>query len=365
MRRRILLMSYCLDLGGSERQLTEVARSLDPAAFEVHVGCEKPGGLRTAELEAAGIPIVAFPMTSFFSVNAIRQAARLMGYIRQHRIDLVHAFDVPMDVFAVPAARLSGRPVVLSSQRAHRSLTSGPRLRILRMADRIVDGVVVNCEFIRRHLIEDEGVKPSKIHLCYNGLNLDAFPFHEPRGTNVGIICALRPEKNLPLLIRAFAQVIREVPAAKLLIVGSGPMLPGLEALVAELHLARAMKFEPATRDVADRLREIDVFVLPSTTEALSNALMEAMACGCAVVASDVGGNPELVGRQERGLLFSSGDVNGLATAVVKLLRDEELRCSFGRAARAFMKSNFSIERSAKRMGEIYEGFLNKRSFNS
>ena len=108
-RKRILLLSYCLDYGGSERQLTEVARSVDPAMYEVHVGCMRRGGLREPELREAGIRIVEFPMTSFFSIGAVYQTFRLISYIHSNQIDLVHAFDVPMDVFGAPAAKLSLR----------------------------------------------------------------------------------------------------------------------------------------------------------------------------------------------------------------------------------------------------------------
>ena len=127
MKRRVLLLSYCLDYGGSERQLAEIARSMDPDTYEMHVGCLECSGLREPELRAAGIPIVQFPMRSFFSFDAVVQSLRLVSYIHRHKIDLVHAFDVPMDIFGAPAAKLSLRPVVLTSQRAHRSLTQGAR----------------------------------------------------------------------------------------------------------------------------------------------------------------------------------------------------------------------------------------------
>src|SRR5277367_2740352 len=290
--KRVLLMSYSLDLGGSERQLTEVAKALDRRRFEVHVGCQVAKGIRAEELRAAGVSLAEFPMSSYFSLRALAAAAELSRYIRRNRIDLVHAFDVPMDVFALPVARLHRRTTVLGSQRAHRSLTTGPRLFVLRAMDRAVDGIVVNCEYMRRHLIDEEHTPPEKIHLCYNGIDTNLFApgegAQQERPLTVGSVCALRAEKNLSLLLRAFVETRETSPDVRMTITGDGPMRAELETLAGDLNLGDCFQLLPGTRDVPGRLREIDVFVLPSRTEALSNSLMEAMSCGCAAIASRV-----------------------------------------------------------------------------
>jgi glycosyltransferase involved in cell wall biosynthesis len=361
MKRRVLLLSYCLDYGGSERQLAEIARSMDPDTYEMHVGCLECSGLREPELRAAGIPIVQFPMRSFFSFDAVVQSLRLVSYIHRHKIDLVHAFDVPMDIFGAPAAKLSLRPVVLTSQRAHRSLTQGARLRILRATDHIADGIVVNCETIRRHLIEDEHVRADRIHLCYNGLDEKFFAFRErgeAEGITIGCVCALRPEKNLALLIDAFFMITRVCGGCRLLLVGSGPSEAALKELVARKELQGLVTFVPANSDVPGWLDQIDIFVLPSKTEAFSNSLMEAMACGCAVIASDVGGNPELIGKDERGLLFQEGNLTDLVEKLAGFVKLPELRRNKARAARAFVEEKLTLRASVARMAEIYEQFL-------
>jgi glycosyltransferase involved in cell wall biosynthesis len=359
-----MLTSYSLDLGGSERQLTEVAKALDPARFEVHVGCQIAQGIRVTELVKAGIPIAEFPMRSYASPDAVRAAFQLARYIRRHGIELVHAFDVSMDVFAVPVARAAGCRIVLSSQRAHRELTTGLRLPLLRFTDRLVNGIVVNCEHIRRHLIQDEDVSPDRIHLCYNGLDLEQFPVRADRTgetLTLGTICALRPEKNLPLLLRAFKRLRDGEAQRRLMIIGGGPQEAELKKLASDLDLGSSMEFIPATRDVPHWLQQIDIFVLPSRSEALSNSLMEAMACGCAVVASDVGGNPELTGAAgERGLLFPTEDEAALVESLEKLLKDPNLRARLGFSAAHFIRGEMSIESSVNRMAQIYSSFLER-----
>ncbi len=354
----ILLMARELGLGGTERQLTEIARALDRKQFTPHVGCLHAEGLRGAELEAAGVPIVRFPMQSLYRPSAIGAARQMGRYLKQHRIQLVHTFDVPMNLFGVPVARAYRTPVVLSSQRAFRDLTPGMHRRLLRVTDHLVDGIVVNCEALRQHLIGDERVPAKRIHVCYNGIDTAAFQPGQRTGGNpvtIGVVCALRPEKGLPTLVEAFAQV----PGTQLVMVGSGPMLPELQRQAAALGVLDRCHFEPTTNRVADWLRKIDVFVLPSLSEALSNSLMEAMSCGCAVTASSTGGNIELIQSNITGLLFPPGDAAALAVNLRTLARNESLRMRLAANASRFIREGFSLERSAARMAEIYQRCLN------
>jgi glycosyltransferase involved in cell wall biosynthesis len=140
--------------------------------------------------------------------------------------------------------------------------------------------------------------------------------------------------------------------------VGSGSMLADLEKRAAERGILDACIFQPATSRVVDWLRHIDVFVLPSLSEAFSNSLMEAMACGCCAIASSVGGNPELVEDGKRGLLFAPGDTAGLERALQEVILDANLRRRLADAGRDFVRANFSRETAARRMGEIYSALL-------
>jgi glycosyltransferase involved in cell wall biosynthesis len=357
-------MARQLDQGGSERQLAETAKALDRSRFTPHVGAFRPGGLRWRELNAAGVPLVHFPVPS---IASLKGAFAISGYIRRHGIRLVHTFDTPANVYGVPAARMAGAPAVLSSQRAHRDLA--PRFRrLMRLTDFLADGIVVNCEFLRRHLIEDERVPAGRIHLCYNGIDVDVF--HSERGCRpealsnasvvAGVVCALRPEKGLDTLLEAFALVRTRQPGMKLAIVGSGPCEEDLRAQAAALGVLQDCVFQPATSNVAPWLRGIDIFVLPSLTEALSNSLMEAMSCGCCVVASRVGGNPELVADGETGLLFGQRDVPGLALALNRLIDQPSWRAELARNASRLIRENFRLDLTARRMEEVYAALLSR-----
>lgn len=357
----ILLMVRELGIGGTERQLVETARFLQRDRFAPHVGCFRPDGLRRRDLEQAGVPILHLPVYSFKSAAVVKAAAQLIRYIHRHRIQIVHSFDAPLNVFAVPVARLAGTPAVLSSQRGDRNLTTQRLKRLLRITDRLADAVVVNCEYMKRYLIDEERVPELKVRLCYNGIDTDQYR-RRRSGTVassgqvvIGTVCALRPEKGVDTLIRAFAAVQR--PGAALVIVGGGPEEARLKALCAESGVENC-HFEPATNDVADWLNRIDIFVLPSRSEALSNSLMEAMACGCCPVASRVGGNPELIEHGQNGLLFQPDAVDELAHSLRELLDDETRRRSLALAASAKITSRFTFANAAETMQGIYESVL-------
>jgi glycosyltransferase involved in cell wall biosynthesis len=172
----------------------------------------------------------------------------------------------------------------------------------------------------------------------------------------------LRPEKALDLLQEAFARIRHLKPGMKLLLVGSGPELSRLQHNCLRLGIQDDCVILPATSQVPQFLRALDIFVLCSRSEAFSNTLLEAMACGCCAVGSRIGGTPELIGNDERGLLFRPGDAGDLAEKLVTLIGNESLRRKFGNRAAEFARTKLSIEIAAGRMAEIYEMMLRRKT---
>jgi glycosyltransferase involved in cell wall biosynthesis len=354
--------------GGTERQLTEIARSLDRKLFTPYVGAFRPYGPRAEDLREAGVPVLEIPVPSF-RPGSVWRGARSFGRIVAARgIHLVHTFDYPAGLFGVPAARWYRVPCVISSQRSFRSLRTPNVRRLLRLTDRWSDRVVVNCRALEQDLVEREGVPPARVALCYNGVDTARFS-PTPRASLeplsgaslvVGTVGVLRPEKGFHLLLEAFAQATLP-PDARLVIVGDGPQRAALQSQASKLGIASRCLLQPATRDVATWLRAIGVFVLPSLSEAFSNALLEAMACGCAPVASDAGGNPELVEDGSTGLLFPVGSSSQLAACLSRLAADPGLRQRLAHAAAARAATDFSLSAAATRMGEIYAGLLTEK----
>ena len=365
----ILLFVRELNHGGIERDVAKLAMWLDRSRFEPHVACYSPRGMRYEDLRAAGVPILPLPVSAVVSRSAISAAFPLRRYIALHQIRIVHAFD-PSATFAVPLSRILGVPVVMSSQLGSRSLNSSWTRRLMRLTDRLVDAVVVNCEAMRRHLVEDEHVPPERILLCRNGVDTSEFypsrtpgPHRPPDAQVViGVVAVLRPEKALHVLQEAFARLAGDSPRKKLVFVGGGPELDRLRTNAARLGIEPCSLFVPSTTDVAGWLRSMDIFVLPSILEAFPNAMLEAMACGCAVIGSRVGGIPELIGDEERGLLARPGDAVGLADKINCLINNEDLRRELGARAASFAAEHLTMENNAARAAHIYDQLLSQKS---
>lgn len=363
-RYPILLLVHALGPGGTERQVAEIAKNLNPDRFEVHVAAVLATGMRATELAQAGIPVLELPLRSLYGPSTLRSLRRLRNYLKTHHIQIVHTFDAPLNIFAAPVARFSGTPVVLTSQRCYRELVGAKYHPLMLFAHRIADAVVANCEAMRLHLQSAYGVPDRKIRVLYNGLDASVFhaagrqrmPELQDDALVIGSVGLLRPEKCLNLLVEAFAEVHRRNPALKLVLVGSGEELPRLRGMAADLGLGDSCRFEPASANVVPWLRSIDIFVLPSRSEALSNSLLEAMACGCCPVASRVGGNPELVIPGETGLLFESGDAGALARALETLIGNPDLRLRLAAQAAA-ASARFSVGAAAQRAEQIYLEF--------
>jgi glycosyltransferase involved in cell wall biosynthesis len=365
----VLLLARELTHGGSERQLAEMAKALDRRRFTAHVGCVMGQGSRGDELRAAGIPVIEFRMTSLASRGALDAAASLRLYVKTHAVKVIHAFDSPMAAFAAPVGRLFTRArVVLTSQRCFEDTIYPPQRWQVRVAHRLAHGTVANCDATRRHLIEHYHLPESKIRVCRNGLDAARFPAG-PRSLPtalagaslvIGTVSVLRPEKGLRLLLQAFAAMRKEAPGAKLLMVGSGPEREGLIALSESLGIANDCHFEPAASNVSPWMRSIDIFVQPSLSEALSNSIMEAMASGCCVIASDVGGNPELVEHGKSGLLFPRGDADALAAQLRSVIGQRNLIGVYAANGCERIRTEFTLAAAAEKMQSIYDEFLNR-----
>ncbi|HEY7304975.1 MAG TPA: glycosyltransferase family 4 protein [Bryobacteraceae bacterium] len=364
----IVLVVRELGSGGIERDVAKLALSLDRSRFCCHVAAYQAEGVRASELRAAGVPILRLDVPNLKSTRALRTAIQFGGFLRKNRIKLVHAWDASV-VFAAPLARLLRVPVILSSVLGHRDLLDARSRKQFQSTDRLVDAIVVNCEAMRKHLIQDCSVSPGHIELCYNGVNTGEFypaDVAKPEPVSsasfvIGAVCVLRAEKNLELLQEAFARIAPLVPNSKLLLVGSGPELPKLQANGRRLEIQNHCIFAPAVPAVAPFLRAIDIFVSCSISEAFSNSVLEAMACGCCVVGSRVGGTPELIADGERGLLFESGNVEELVAKLTMLVKDASLRKRLAANAAAFASYSLSMERNVQCMSRIYETMLQQK----
>jgi len=359
----ILFAAWALDHGGGERQLATAALNLNRQLFTPHV-LSIEGGIWEAPLRKAGISLERLPVTSFFNARAAVEAWRLRRWLIKRRIRLVLTFDYTMNVFVVPVARSVPDIVALSSQRCELSLVPERYQAATRWIHRGATGVLVNSPHLVHDLTQQCAVPTNRIHVCPNGL--DTSHFHSAGRTRlpelsnarlvVGTASVLRPEKNVHLLIEAFAAASQ--PEDRLVIVGGGVELGRLTALATSLGVAERCLFIPPTGDVAPWLRSMDVFVLASRSEGQSNALMEAMACDCCVLAADIGGNRGLVTPSLNGLLFANEDVDSLQERLAESLTNASSRERMALAAASAIEQNYSWPVAVERMQRTFTELL-------
>jgi glycosyltransferase involved in cell wall biosynthesis len=365
----ILLTVRMLDQGGCERDLARVALNIDRSRFEPHVGCFFRTGVRLPDLTNAGIPVAEFPLRGLKSPNSVYQTLRsFRAYTRAHNIRLLHTYDGPTAMFLIPLARLAGIPVLLSSQLSLRELNSNREQGFLRLSDRLVSRIVVNSKAVLDDLVSNFGIPKNKLVLVYNGVDTLIFRSGEkfrPHGIDdaplvIGSIAALREEKQLHLLIEAFAAARGVRPGVKLLIVGGGYDEQRLRRTAADLNVEDGIVWIPAQTNVAEWMRAIDIFVLPSRSESFPNGLLEAMASGCCPVGSRVGGIPELIEDGKSGLVFPSGNAVALADCLRSLLTDDALRLRLAQAAYERAHSLFTLEKFVANTSRLYTTLLSE-----
>ena len=358
----ILLLVQSLGHGGCERDAAKLAIGLDRNQFTPHVGTLREGGFRLAAVRDAGIPIINFPVTSFMKASVVSAAKQFRDYCVAHGIQIVHAFDVPTDIFGSLAARYSKLPAIVTAQLSFRTLVAWRERMLLRVADRCSNVIVVNSQAVGDSLIRNYAVPSEKIYLCYNGVNSEEFhpgqakqpEFLANASVVVGSVCVMRPEKRVDWLIRSFSSLRDINSQGRLLLVGSGPEVPRLKELASELGISDVTFFVPGQPDVADWMRMMDIYVNASVSESFPNALLEAMACGCCAVGSRVGGIPELIDHGKSGLTFDTQSPESLTEALRLVLSNAELRQALREKGSITAKSKFSMSNTIERMQALY-----------
>jgi glycosyltransferase involved in cell wall biosynthesis len=352
----LFLMTDSFATGGSERQFAALASSLDPTLFKAHLGClQKRGGF----LEGLEGALEFSPGGSLYGMRSVGARLRLAHYLRRSKTQIAHAFDFYTNLMLIPSARLARVPVVIGSQRQMGDLLSPAKFRAQLAAFRWCDAVICNSRAAAAWLTKS-GLPAHRIAVIGNGLPDSAFlrpPPALPRAPGqlrVGMIARMNTSsKNHSGFLRVAARMSKRFSEIEFILVGDGPLRPELERKAAELGIGHCVHFLGDRRDIGAILASLDVSVLPSASESLSNAILESMAAGVPVVANRVGGNPELIA-PDRGVLVEDNDEAALADGIDLLLRDPGRRAELGQNARKFAQSHFTIANMRRQHEDLY-----------
>jgi glycosyltransferase involved in cell wall biosynthesis len=359
--RVLLLIDSFGPFGGAERLVGHIAHGLDRTRFEPVVCATRQADPdAAAAARAAGIRVLELRRSSRLSLRAWLPLWREL----RNGVGVVHTHKFGSNVWGAIIARLARVPVVIAHE--HTWSFEGEPLRKLldrRVVAALVDRFVAVSREDARRMTEIERIDPALIEVVPNGIAAPAGSGADVRrelgiaaeGPLIGCVTVLRPQKALEVLFEAAARVRREHPGLRVLVVGDGPDRGRLEDERRRLALDDVVLLPGARRDVADVLAALDIFVLSSAFEGSPLALLEAMAAAKPIVATAVGGVPDLIEDGRDGLLVPAGDLDALAAALLELLADPARARSLGAAAQARQRAEFTIAANVSRLEMLYE----------
>ena len=353
--------------GGAQEHVFNLVGRLDRSRYDVSV-CSLTGGSAIRRFEKAGIPVCVIEATD--DADAVESVAAHLAAIDA---DVVHNHMYHAEVIGTQAAlRVAEtgrpRPFVVGTVHSSRIRSDADMALLRQLTPRMDHLIAVSSSIVRK--IEGEGRHGAPISLIYNGIDLARYDqmvpcctLREeyglpPEGPLVGVVARLEQEKGHPTLIDAWPAVLAAFPDATLLLIGEGSRLDALTTQVRDLGLERSVIFTGRRDDVPEVTKSLDVAVLPSYREAQGLTILEAMALSRPVVASNVGGIPEMIEDGRTGLLVPPHDPTALAAAILRLLRDHPLADTLARAGHDMVHDRFCVELMVRAVESIYDEAL-------
>ena len=367
---KILLLVTTSDVGGTESFLERLASRLDRTTFSPVVCSLCPPGGVGQRIAATGTQVLTLAMAPRARpFEMIRAAIRLADMMDRLGIDLVQGLLYRANVLGAVASRLAKRrPVMVAGQRSLTPMTGPVATVAQRLTRPFIHRTVAVSSAVRERLIRDEGVAPETIQVIDNGVDTDVFHPGDATaarrhlglagdGLLIGAVSRLTEVKGIPHLLEAVA-ALRDTRPVRLVIVGDGPERERLEMKTQELGLTDAVDYLGVRRDLPEIFPAFDVFCLPSIREGSPQVLLEAMASGCAVVATTAGGIPEVVEDGESGRVVAPGSTAALTAALGRVVAEQELRARLAVAARRRIVERFDLARGVRAHEALYHSLL-------
>ena len=380
MKPTVLQLIDSFHQGGSERQAIQLTRLLhEGGRFNVRLASLSPeGSLRAAveELHLGEIP--SFPLNSFYDRNAVVQLRRLMAYIRREQVEIFHTHDFYTNVIGMAAASLARVPARIASMRETAGMRSGTQKSAQVLAYGLAHQVVANSEAVRQKLRE-HGIKETKISVIYNGIDAKRLVSSASRAESLSVL-GLQPEadglrksfvtivanmrhevKDYPMFLRAVQRIKAAYPATGFLLAGEGELTGSIRDLARGLEIESSTFFLGRCDRMAELLNISDVCVLSSKAEGFSNSILEYMAAGRPVVATDVGGAKEAIVEGVTGFMVQSGDDKAMAERIISLLREPEQARALGAMGKRVVEEKFSCAAQLQHTEELYDRLLKSK----
>lgn len=362
--------------GGAEKQLYLLASSLNSGKFKSLVVQLSPDdSLPISRGEIYGLELFHFPTRRWYGLSGVRQLGRLWLLAKKRKVHIIHTFFEKSEVMGWLTARLAGIPIWITSRRDLGFKRKIIYDKIFRFSSMNCNRCIANCDAVKNTIARQKGLPGDRIEVIYNGLDLSLY---EGSTNHQGLRKELEIKSGIPLVgmianfnfeikghvyfLRAAKKILDEIPNVKFVLVGDGPLRPGYEALTRELNIEKQFYFLGKRADVPSILSDLDISVLSSTSEGFSNVILESMAAGKPVIATDVGGSREMVINTVTGYLVPPADPSGMATAITALIQNPEKAKAMGFAGRKVVREKFGVEIMIKKYEELYSSLLSEKN---
>lgn len=375
----ILQLVNGLAIGGAELKLLELANKLKnkyPESYNQIICSIGQGGPLKEEFEKHGFETYVFSKKHKFDISLIFKVAKLM---KQKKIDLVQTTLFYADIIGAFSALHAKVPIIISWETvSHAANYMHVKLHqrvMYEYAMKLVYKIVAVSLEAKNSLIEKRNINESKIEVIHYGVDVDKYIKQDNHAKKkeiliennypiIGIVSRLDPVKGHSYLLDAMVGVIKKYPMAKCLIVGDGSCKKELEQKAHNLGLSKNILFLGFRNDIKELLSTLDVFVLPSITEGLPNAVLEAMACDIPVVATSVGGIPEVITNKKNGILVQPKNPVPLEKAIIEVLSDDKLRKNLINNSKEIIHSTFSLEKQIQDFHKLYQKSYKVYNYN-
>ena len=364
--------------GGAELALAKIARALPKDRYQCRVICFSGDSVGCSLFENYGIHVHFWPISSLYGPKAFQTANRIRRLVKAEKIDLVHTFFPVSDLWAGPIAKLSGARCLISSRRDMGILRRGWHHKAYRWLGPMYDQVQAVSESVRQHTIEEDGIPADRVITCPNGIAPEPSEYRaedvaaltsqadlKPEHMVVTCVANWRKVKGIDILVQAAAKIAKTHPQVRFLIAGDFGRSPAdlaftksVMAVAEKENAGNYMTFLGKVSCIPALLSLSDIFVLPSRSEGMSNALLEAMKVGLPCVATDVGGNPEVVVNGVTGFIVPAEDPDALAKRLLQIIDDQKLYQSMSAASIARIVSDFNYDAVIDRVTNSYETLL-------
>ena len=358
-RIKVAHIALSFELGGAEKLLVEFARHADRMRFEPSFFALTRDGVIGDQLRSTGCDVTVLNGPEGVRPRLVYRLAKLL---RQQRFDVVHTHLDRPHIYGTLAARLARIPCVVHTRHGQSDDLSSRQRWLVRALARWTDQFVCVSRDAAEIAVSEHGIPPERLNTIWNGIDLTRFQERsfQPAGPIV-TVARLDPAKDIGNLLRATAIAAEHDSQLQVEIAGDGPSRECLWKLSHELGISDRVRFLGAIDDVPSLLTRASMFVLPSRTEGIALALLEAQAQGLPVVATRVGGNVEVIDDGRNGLLVPPSDPQQLARAILRMRTDSELAKTLGRAGRLCVEQKFDVTAMVDDYQALYDEFLSGR----